>query len=222
LNHTDRIKAEILAVGCSMLDKGLVAGTWGNISARIPGTQHIAVTPSGKGYREITADDVVVVDGTGIVIAGSFKPSSELPLHLAIYNARPDIQAIIHTHSVFASACAVAHKCIPPIIEDLVQLSGGSVDVATYALPGTDTLAKNVVAALGKKNAVLMANHGVVGCGQSLAEGMMACELVEKAAQIFIYANQIGGAQALSDEDVEVMHKFYVEYYRKRQQGREV
>lgn len=222
MNHTERIKTEILTVGCMMLDKGLVAGTWGNISSRIPGTEFIAVTPSGKGYREITVTDVVVVDATGTIIEGRFKPSSELPLHLAIYSARPDIQAIIHTHSVFASACAVAHKGIPPIIEDLVQLSGGSVDVAAYALPGTDALAQNVVAALGKKNAVLMANHGVVGCGQSLAEGMLACELVEKAAQIFIYANQIGGAQSLSDEDIEVMHKFYVEYYSKRQQGREI
>jgi len=94
--------------------------------------------------------------------------------------------------------------------------------VAAYALPGTDTLAQNVVIALGEKNAVLMANHGVVGCGQSLAEGMMACQLVEKAAQIFIYANQIGGAQALSNEDVDVMHKFYIETYRQRQQGRKI
>jgi len=222
LNVTEKIKTEILAVGCSMLDKGLVAGTWGNISSRIPGTELIAVTPSGKGYHEITVADVVVVGVNGTVIEGDFKPSSELPLHLAIYSARPDIQAIIHTHSIFASACAVAHKGIPPIIEDLVQLAGGSVDVAAYALPGTEALAQNVVLALGDKNAVLMANHGVVGCGQSLREGMMACELVEKAAQIFIYANQIGGAQALNDDDIEIMHKFYVEYYSQRQQGRKV
>ncbi|MBC8014950.1 MAG: class II aldolase/adducin family protein [Sporomusaceae bacterium] len=222
MNHTEKIKAEILAVGCEMLDKGLVAGTWGNISARIPDTEFIAVTPSGKSYREITASDVIVVDETGAVIEGSFKPSSELPLHLAIYHARPDISAIVHTHSVFASACAVARTGIPPIIEDLVQLVGGSVDVAAYALPGTDILAQNTVAALAQKNAVLMANHGVVGCGQSLAEAMTACELVEKAAQIYIYANQIGGAQVLADEDIEVMHSFYLTYYRQRQQGRKI
>lgn len=220
MSHTERIKAEILAVGCAMLDQGLVTGTWGNISARIPGTPLIAITPSGKGYREIIPTDIVVVDVTGRIIEGAFKPSSELPLHLAIYKARADIQAVVHTHSVFASACAVAQQRIPPIIEDLVQLVGGSVEVADYALPGTDMLAKNIVVALGQKNAVLMANHGVVGCGQSLAEGMMACELVEKAAQIYIYANQIGGAKVLSNEDVAVMHEFYIEYYRERQQGR--
>jgi len=218
----EKIKNEILSVGCTMLDKGLVTGTWGNISARIPDTQLLAVTPSGKNYREITADDIVVVDYTGMIIAGEFKASSELPLHLAIYKARMDIQAIVHTHSVFASACAVAHKGIPPIIEDLIQLVGGSVDVAAYALPGTDLLAQYVVEALGQKNAVLLANHGVVGCGQSLLEAMLACELVEKAAQIFIYAHQIGGPQVLSGEDVAVMHQFYAEYYRQRQQGNKI
>ena len=222
MNDTAKIKAEVLHIGHTLLDKGLVAGTWGNISARIPETQLVAVTPSGKNYREITVDDIVIVDITGAVIEGQFKPSSELPLHLAVYHSRNDIQAIVHTHSVFASACAVAHKSIPPIIEDLVQLTGGSVDVANYALPGTDLLAQNVVQALGIKNAVLMANHGVVGCGQTLAEAMMACELVEKAAQIYIYANQIGGAQILSNDDIDVMHNFYVEYYSKRQQGRTV
>jgi len=221
MNSTETIKTEILAIGCAMLDKGLVAGTWGNISARIPETSFVAITPSGRGYRELTANDVVVVDLTGKVMEGNLKPSSELPLHLAIYRARPDIQGIVHTHSVFASACAVARKIIPPIIEDLVQLVGGGVEVADYALPGTETLAKNIVVALGERNAVLMANHGVVGCGQSLVEGMMACELVEKAAQIYIYANQIGGAQLLSKEDVAIMHEFYVDYYRKRQQGSE-
>lgn len=222
MNHTETIRTEILSVGCAMLDKGLVAGTWGNISARIPGTSLIAITPSGKGYREITSNDIVIVDVTGRIIEGIFKPSSELPLHLAIYKARADVQAIVHTHSVFASACAVAHQNIPPIIEDLVQLVGGGVEVADYALPGTDKLAENIVVSLGEKNAVLMANHGVVGCGQSLTEGMMACELVEKAAQIYIYANQIGGAKVLSAEDVAVMHEFYVEYYRERQQGRKI
>ena len=222
MNDAESIKKEILAVGCTLLDKGLVSGTWGNISCRIPGEQFIAVTPSGKNYRELSPRDITVITMDGAIVSGSFKPSSELPLHLAIYKARTEIKAIVHTHSVFASACAVARKSIPPVIEDLIQLAGGSIDVAAYALPGTAQLAENVVAALSNKNAVLMANHGVVGCGQSLMEAMLACELVEKAAQIFIYANQIGGAHILSDEDIKVMHDFYIECYRQRQEGRNV
>lgn len=152
--HIAKIKADVLQAGRVLLDKGLVAGTWGNISARIPETSLIAVTPSGKGYYDITVDDIVIVSSAGTVYEGNLKPSSELPLHLAIYQARMDVQAIVHTHSIFASACAVAHKSIPPIIEDLVQLNGGGVDVASYALPGTETLAQNVVKALNNKNTV--------------------------------------------------------------------
>lgn len=220
--HIAKIKADVLQAGRVLLDKGLVAGTWGNISARIPETSLIAVTPSGKGYYDITVDDIVIVSSAGTVYEGNLKPSSELPLHLAIYQARMDVQAIVHTHSIFASACAVAHKSIPPIIEDLVQLNGGGVDVASYALPGTETLAQNVVKALNNKNTVLMANHGMVGCGQTLQEAMLACELVEKSAQIYIYANQVGGARILSDEDVNIMHDFYAAHYRRRQQGRDI
>ena len=218
MNSMLAIRKEILLTGCSLLDKGLVASTWGNISTRV-GKNLIAITPSGRNYRSLRLEDIVVVDMQGKVIEGSLKPSSELPLHLAIYHARSDAQAIVHTHSVFASACAVAHKNIPPMIEDLVQLVGGGVDVAKYALPGTDALAQNTIQALGNKNAVLLANHGVVGCGGTLNEAMTACELVEKAAQIYTYATQLGTVHSLSEEDMAVMHTFYLEHYRKRQRG---
>lgn len=215
------LRDDIVATGYQLLDKSLVAGTWGNISAstETEGNNIIAITPSGCNYRTLRPEDIVIVDQAGKVVEGELIPSSELPLHLAIYKVRPDIRAIVHTHSVFASACAVARKPIPAIIEDLVQIAGGSIDVADYALPGSSALAKHAVFALGDKNAVLLANHGVIGCGRTLAEAMMACELVEKGAQIYIYANQLGGAVELSKEDIETMHEFYLEHYRKRQEG---
>lgn len=217
----EQARQEIVAAGPELLTKGLVAGTWGNVSMRVPRHDWVAVTPSGRDYRTLTAADIVIVDLHGDVVDGRLKPSSETPLHMAIYQARPDIQAIVHTHSVFASACAVARRPIPPIIEDLVQLAGGSIEVASYALPGTAELAHNAVMALAQKNAVLLANHGVVGCGRSLREAITACELVEKAAQIYIYAENLGGACSLSAKDITVMHDFYVNHYRQRQEGRE-
>lgn len=213
-----QLKKEILVTGQNLLEKNLVAGTWGNVSSRTPCGQMIAITPSGRNYRDMQTDDIMVVDYQERVVEGILKPSSELPLHTAIYQARSDVQAIVHTHSIFASSCAVARRAIPPIIEDLVQLAGGEIEVARYALPGTKELAANAVLALGNKNAVLLANHGVIGCGQSLHEALTACELVEKAAQIFIYANQLGGAVVLSQADVDSMHAFYLEQYRKRQE----
>jgi L-fuculose-phosphate aldolase len=215
-----QVQTEIIAVGRKMIESGLVTGSWGNISVRID-EDTIAITPSGRNYLSLQADDIVLVSQAGNTLAGVLKPSSELPLHLAVYQSRRDIQAIVHTHSVFASACAVAHKAIAPIIEDLVQVVGGSVDVAPYALPGTTELAENAVKSLGNKNAVLLANHGVLGCGATLQEALLCCELVEKAAQIFIYAQSIGGAVALSEADVLVMHEFYSEHYRYRQGGTE-
>ena len=212
------IKNSIIKIGCALLEKSLVTGTWGNVSARIPGTRLIAVTPSGRNYHGLVSEDIVIVEPDGRVVEGRLAPSSELPMHLAIYQARDDVGAIIHTHSIFASSCAVARKSIPPIIEDLVQKAGGAIELARYALPGTTELADNVVKALGIKGAALLANHGVVCCGDQLSDAMLMCELVEKAAQIYIYAQQLGGAHILDQDDIKVMHEFYLQYYRRRQE----
>jgi L-fuculose-phosphate aldolase len=214
-----QIKSKIISCGCDLLNTGLVVGTWGNLSARIPNTSFIAVTPSGRNYRTLSVDDIVIVDLDGNVMTGHLKPSSELAVHLEVYRNRPDVGAVIHTHSVFASACAVARHFIPPIVEDVVQAVGGGIEVAEYAMSGTKELAQNAVLALGTKNAVLLANHGVVCCGCNLEEAMTISGLVEKAAQIFIYANQITGAKTLSSNDVDLMRDFYLEDYRKRQGG---
>ena len=210
-----KTRKNIIEIGCMLLDNGLIVGTWGNLSSRVEGTDYIAITPSGRNYRSLDSDDIVIVDLEGNIISGELKPSSEMALHLAIYQERSDINAIIHTHSIFASACAVARHEIPPIVEDVVQLVGGTVKVAEYALNGSIKLAQNAVTALGENNAVLLANHGVVGCGTNLNEAKVACELVEKAAQIYIYANQLpGGAKVLADDDVAIMHDYYLKYYR--------
>lgn len=212
------LREEVLTTGLLLLEKGLVTGTWGNISVRIDDNL-FAVTPSGRNYRTLQTQDILIVNSTGQIVDGHLTPSSELPLHLAVYAARDDVRAIVHTHSVFASACAVARRPIPPIIEDLVQLAGGEISVSQYALPGTLELAKNAIKALSQKFAVLLANHGVVACGKTLNEAMTAAELVEKAAQIFCLSQLLGGAVTLSEEDVAGMHSFYIEHYRQRQGG---
>ncbi|MBP2644773.1 MAG: L-fuculose-phosphate aldolase [Firmicutes bacterium] len=211
------IKASIVEAGCAMLAKGLVAGTWGNISVRSEGG--VAITPSGSDYLTLTPSDIVTVDYNGITGEGQRVPSSEMPLHLAIYTARPDVGAIVHTHSIFASACAVARRSIPPLIEDLVQMTGGGVEVAEYALPGTKALAENTVKALGDRQAVLMANHGLVACGRTLKEAMLIVVLVEKAAEIYVHSQALGGPQVLSEQDIQIMRQFYLEHYQKRQGG---
>ena len=211
--------SEICQTGKLLIEKNLVAGTWGNISARIDATQ-FSITPSGHPYETLVDCDICRISiDNGAQTAGRLTPSSEMMLHRAIYQARPDVRAIVHTHSLYASACAVARKEIPPVIEDLVQLAGGVIAVAAYALPGTAELACSAVCALEDKQAVLLANHGAVACGETLAEAVMIAEVLEKAAQIYILAEQLGGAHVLGAADIQIMRSFYLTSYRKRQKG---
>lgn len=212
----DAARQQIIAAGLKMIEQKMIAGSWGNLSIKI-NSSYCAITPSGRSYDSLNTEDIVIVDMQGNKIKGSLLPSSETPLHLAIYNALPAAQAIVHTHSIYASACAAMHKAIPALIEDLVQIIGGSVDVAEYALPGTKLLAENTVKALRNKKAALLANHGVVCWGNSLTSALMTAEIVEKAAQIYCICETMGGAKLLPEADVAVMHDFYQKHYSKRQ-----
>ena len=212
----DAARSQIVTAGIKMVEQKMIAGSWGNLSIKID-TSRCAITPSGRSYDSLNTEDIVVVDMQGNKIKGALIPSSETPLHLAIYNAIPAAQAIVHTHSVYASACAALHRSIPALIEDLVQIIGGSVDVAEYALPGTKVLAENALIALQNKKAALLANHGVVCWGNSLETALMAAEIVEKAAHIYCICETMGGAKLLPESDIAIMHDFYKQHYSKRQ-----
>ena len=210
----------VVAMGKELIERKLVAGSWGNISVKLADGVY-AVTPSGRGYANQKAEDIVIIDDACKTLDGELTPSSESKLHTAIYNACAEAKAIIHTHSIYASALAAMRKPVPAIIEDIVQIIGGRVNCAEYALPGTQELADNAVAALNGRKAVLLANHGAVCWGKSLEDALIVCEILEKAAQIAIICQSCGGAVELSNEDAEVMHTFYEEHYSKRQMGEE-
>lgn len=215
----EEIKQAVVEMGRTLIAKRLVAGSWGNISCREGDV--IAVTPSGMGYAKQAAEDIVLLNAGGNVLEGKHVPSSEAKLHLAIYAACPEARAIIHTHSIYASALAAMHRPVPAIIEDMVQIVGGRVNCAVYALPGTQQLADNAVAAMGNRRAVLLANHGAVCWGKTLDEALMVSEILEKTAQIALICAGCGGAVELSTEDAESMHQFFEEHYSKRQRGEE-
>ena len=216
----NKARVEIISAAKKMAGQNMLPGSWGNISVRVD-DETFAVTPSGHGYDNLMPQDIVIVDAAGNTLDGTLIPSSELPLHLAIYKAQPDAEAIVHTHSIYASACAAARRDIPPLIEDMVQIMGGPVHCAEYALPGTDELAQNVINAMGGKRAALMANHGVACWGTTLDEAMMVAGIVEKAAQLYCITQSIGGAVLLPQSDIDAMHGFYEAHYRKRQLGEE-
>ena len=196
----------------------LVEGVWGNVSARAGKKGLIALTPSGRGYDTLYYKDICLVDSQGKPQKNSFAPSSELPLHLAVYNARPDVKAVIHTHSIYASVFAVSGQPILPVVEDMAQIVGGEVGVSAYALPGTSALAANAVCALAGKSAVLLKNHGLVACGRNLAEALTIAVIVEKTAKIFLYAKQLDPEiKGIAAEDIKILRDFYLDKYSKQQ-----
>ncbi|OEH84819.1 hypothetical protein BHU72_08280 [Desulfuribacillus stibiiarsenatis] len=198
-----------------MVHSKLVASTWGNVSARVEEDNLIVVTPSGIDYKNLTPQDLPVIDMQGQHIEGKYQASSEKALHIALLKNRPDVHGVMHTHSVYASAFSVIREPIPPIIEDMIQIAGGFVPVAPYYLPGSSELAEGVVQSIQNQYGVLLANHGFVGIGRTVHEAFKVCLVVEKAAQIYSIARSIGKPHILDEHDVSIMRDAYLNQYSK-------
>ena len=196
-----------------MVSLGLVTAASGNVSLRLApqgdSGELLAMTPMGVAYETLPDDDIAVVDFDLEPVEGDLPPSSESLLHTAIYRARSDARAIVHTHSVFASVAAVAGLEIPPIIDEMMVVIGGAVKVSRYASPASQELADNVCAALGERNAALIRNHGAVGVGRDLAEALDVCALLERVAQVFVYSTLLGRVNTLPPEVVDAELAIY-------------
>jgi L-ribulose-5-phosphate 4-epimerase len=211
VNRFDAERGEVLTAVRRIVVAGLVAGASGNVSRRIrtPDGDLIAITATRVPYERFTADDVVVVDFEIEPVEGDGIPSSESLLHAAIYRARPDAGAVIHTHSVYASAFAVAGRAIPAVLDEQVVALGGAVEVAEYGASASEDLAERAVAALGDRAAVLLRNHGVAGIGTDLEEACAVVELVERVARVHALATVLGGARELPADVVAAEAAIY-------------
>ena len=207
-----KIRSMVVDAGKRIVDTGLAAGTWGNVSARVD-ENHMLITPSGTDYSHIKTDDIVLVNIYTLEAKGKESPSSEAPMHAAIYRMRPETHGIIHTHPQYGCTVAAARKEVPPILDDLAQLIGPSLRVADHAHPGSDKMVKVVTEALEGRNACLLANHGVVCLGRTLEEAFTVNVIVEKACKCYIDSMAIGGAVAFTEEEALEMHKMYMETY---------
>lgn len=202
----------VLEAAQRMVKQGLVVGTAGNVSLRLEpeaGRELLAITPNHRYYDSLEAESIVVIDFEGEPVEGELAPSIETTMHVAIYRARPDVSAIVHTHSPLASALAVAGVGIPSIIDEQVVYLGGEIGVAQHAMPGSQELAKNAVVALGEKCAVLLANHGVVGVGRDMREAFTTCELVEQLAMVYVAARCLGQVHTVPREALEAEQAFF-------------
>lgn len=178
-------RQQLVEYGNKLVATGLVRGTWGNLSIRLD-DKYMLVTPSGLDYTRLTADDMVKVNIETLEYGGSLKPTSEKGLHAIIYRLRPDVGAVIHTHSKYCSIFAAARKPMPIITEEGKAVFGEEVAIAGYGLPGTKSLMKNTAKALGENFGAVMANHGMICCGADIEVAFNNCVLLEECGKTYI------------------------------------
>ena len=189
----------------------LTTGTGGNLSIANRKENLAAISPSGIDYFQIRPENVAVVNMAGEIQDGNSKPSSELGFHLELYNTRTDVQAVVHTHSVYASTLACLHWELPAV-HYLVGFSGNKVPLAPYATYGTKKLARNVVEGIGSYNAVLLANHGLVTVGVNMDAAFATAEEIEFVARIYYQAKNVGQPVVLPDEEMKVVIEKFKKY----------
>lgn len=204
---------ELVHYAKKLITTGLVSGTSGNISFRDTSNNTMWITPTALPYEQMTVDDLVQVDlSTGEVVSGNRKPSSERPMHQSIYNQRGDIKAIVHTHSTYATMFAVAGKEIPPVHYLLADIGNG-VPVAPYATYGSEQLARNAVEAMKGANGTLLANHGVIAVGPTLATAFNRAQVIEDVARLALGAHILGSYQLLNEEQLDDARAGFKTYF---------
>jgi len=206
MSHAVReARGEVVRVARQLRERGLAVGTSGNVGIRLDDGR-IAITPSSMEYDELTVEDVVIVEADGRPSEGRRSPSSELPLHLGVFASRPDVRAIVHSHSPFATTFGIARREIPAVhyvMALLVAPGRDTLRVAGYATFGTRELADEAVAALGGDNACLLANHGAIAVGGTLASALGRAERVEELAMLAWRAERLGGPVLLTAAELD-------------------
>ena len=199
MNDTRALRARIVATALAMNAQGINRGKSGNVSARID--EGFLITPSALPYEETKARDIVAIDRAGNVTGGC-KPSSEWRFHRDIYAARPEVAAIVHAHSPFATTLACLERSIPPFHYMVAVAGGGDIRCAPYATFGTQALSDRAVAALGGRRACLLAHHGMIAVGSSLGSALALAVEVETLAEMYWRAIAVGEPTLLSDDEM--------------------
>lgn len=200
----------VLATALAMSRSGLSPGRSGNVSARF--ADGMLITPTGLAYEEIGPKDIVYVAGDGSVPGKQRAPSSEWQFHLAAYKARPDMNAVVHTHSLHAVVLACAGRSIPAF-HYMVAVAGNSdIPVLPYATFGSEMLASNVGRGLADRNACLMAHHGAIALGKTLPDALELAHEVEVLAEQYTKVLALGPPAVLPEEEMQVVLEKFKTY----------
>jgi L-fuculose-phosphate aldolase len=216
-SENSALRRELLSTYAELAHRGLNQGTAGNCSVRCTDGAHFLITPSGMPTRQITSKKIVKVHLNGDVV-GKGRPSSEWRFHRDIFMARPEVGAIVHTHSVAATAIACLRSDIPAF-HYMVAIAGGmDIRCADYELFGTQAMSDAILRALKGRKACLMANHGLVAIGASLPHALSLAQEVETLAQQYLAAKHAGDPIILSRKQMQAVFTQFQDYgYRKPQ-----
>jgi len=195
-------KQDICKIARRIATKGYVAGTDGNLSI-LTDNNRILITASGSSMETLSDNQLVEVDFQGNKIAGDQSPSSEILMHLFIYQNRPEIKACCHAHPPFSTAFAVAGRALPANILPEVLIFIGKIALAPYAPPGTDAVPNSLREFVADHNAFLLRNHGLLTIGKNLEEAFFRMETVEHLAKIIYIAEHLGELNFLDEKEVK-------------------
>jgi L-ribulose-5-phosphate 4-epimerase len=209
----EQLKKELVHLHLELPKNNLVAWTGGNVSARDKDTGLVVIKASGIRYDEMRPEHMVVTDGEGRVVEGKYKPSSDIHSHIYIYNHRPDVYGVVHTHSRYATAFAAAGQPIPCVLTAIADEFGGPIPCGGFALIGDDAIGKVVIECIGKSPAILLKNHGVFTIGKNAEAAVKAAVMVEDVAASVWMALQIGTPDVIPQEEVDKLHSRYQNVY---------
>ncbi len=210
LEQQQDYRRQVWTAAKDIYNAGLVSFGEGNVSMRVGKKEECFMTPTQNDYATLTPEEIVYMGFDGAQYSQGRPASSEYRLHVTLYQARPKLKCVIHTHSPYAAMLSVMKKKIPVLLEEMLVFLGGEVQVAEYGQAGTDQLGKNAINAMGETNAVLMTNHAVVVCGKDMPTAVRNARLVEKMALIYWGALMGNSVHSI---DPQYWPKFQ-EYYR--------
>ncbi len=204
-------REKIVEYGRKLIDYNLTKGTGGNLSIFNREKELMCISPSGIDYYKTKAEDVVVLDLGGNKIEGDRDPSSEYDMHRIFYANRKDIDAIIHTHTMYATTISCLNWTLPPV-HYMLALAGKDVRCAKYATYGTRELAENAYEAMKDRYAVLLANHGLLCGAKDIANAFNVTEEIEYCAELYYRTKAIGEPNIIPNEEMELMMEKFKTY----------
>ncbi len=209
----ETLKNTICSLNCDLPVQGLVTMTSGNVSGRDPETGFVVIKPSGVAYRDMTPNDMVVVDLDGHIIEGKLKPSVDTMTHLYVYQHRADVFGMVHTHSNYATSFAALGRPIPAVLTAMADEFGGPIPLGPYVSIGDEGIGRAIVEHIGEAPAILMKNHGVFTIGPTPEAAFKAAVMTEDVAKTVHLALLLGEPAVIDSEEIARGHRQYKNHY---------